>query len=91
MTSPADVPELPQGRVLKLHSGEWAHCHNLPNDAYCDLTVVKVFRSTVRIEDGHTWVWVSGHAMECSWVSSTCTIPCINLMVRLDVLQRHAG
>jgi len=87
---PPQIPDLRYGTLLNLKSGEWSHCHKLPDSAYCDLKLVKVHPGITREEDGHTWVWVAGHGIECSWDSSDCVRPCIELMVRLDALQRHA-
>ncbi|MFY1689966.1 hypothetical protein [Plantactinospora sp. WMMB782] len=87
-----EIPELPAGTLLRLRSGDWYHIHDLPCTAYCDMTVAKVHAGVTREDLGHLWLWVTGHDHPtCSWESVEPHPPCIELMVRLDVLRRVAG
>jgi hypothetical protein len=88
---PPEIPDLPAGTLLRLRAGDWHHIHDLPCNAYCDMTVTRVHAGVTREDGGHLWVWVTGHDHPtCSWASVEPHAPCVELMVRLVVLQRHA-
>jgi hypothetical protein len=89
---PQQIPDLPVDTVLHLRAGEWSHLHDVPPDAYVDIRLVKIDKGITRHEDGYVWVWCRGHdPMTCHWESVEPHKPCIEMMVRLDVLVRHAG
>jgi len=86
MTAPPDVPD---GTELHLRPGEWADIYGPPGTTYLDVTVARL-GERIRVEDGVAWVCVVGHAIECRWASAELHTPCVELLVRLDVLAPPA-
>lgn len=80
------LPEVPVGTVLRLSPGEWyAKPGQLPVFARADITVTRVHPKV----DDLGAVWVTGHAIECAWESSECTVPCMELLVRVSAIVRQ--
>lgn len=87
MVSP-DLPDIPPGTVLTLRSEDWYH----PDEA----TVDQPREVVVVVEKVHTdgatatavSVWVTGHAVSCTWSSCEAHPPCIELRVRVAAIRR---
>ncbi|MGW4464042.1 hypothetical protein [Micromonospora sp. NPDC004704] len=89
MTTPAGLPEVPVGTVLRLGAGEWPHCRDLPPSAPVDVVVARVHLDRLHVRSDE--VWVTGHAPECAWESSDCTTPCIELLVHVAAIVRQVA
>ncbi|GAB3151566.1 hypothetical protein GCM10027290_41070 [Micromonospora sonneratiae] len=83
-----DLPYVPPGTVLTLNSADWYHPDEATRDDPHDVVVVveKVH------SDGATAtavsVWVTGHAISCTWPTSESHPPCIELRVRVEAIRR---
>lgn len=86
---PASIPDVPEGTVLQLTGHDWSHCASYPPGAYVDITVSRVHRGCFREQNGVLWVWVVGHRHpSCRWPHVEQHVPCLQLMVRVDMLTR---
>lgn len=89
---PASIPDVPPGTILRMTGRDWSHCAAYPPGTYVDMTVTRVDRTCVREQNGVLWVWVVGHRYPtCTRAYVERHVPCLQLMVRVGVLQHHAG
>lgn len=80
------LPGIPPGTVLQLAPGEWCdEATRLPVWRRTDILVEHVQRDTA--DDRN--VWVTGHAIECGYDTSDCTVPCMTLLVRVAAILRQ--
>lgn len=91
MSDGPEIPELPEGTLLTLRAGEAMDFHGLDSD-YRDVKLVRVFPAVTLRRHGHVWVAVAAHEHPtCTWDATEPHRPCVELVVRADVLRRHAG
>ncbi|MEO3744775.1 hypothetical protein [Plantactinospora sp. B5E13] len=88
LVSPS-IPDLPDGTLLRLAPGEWSHCRTVPDGSPLNVTVCRVHRNVTRQDGADLWVWIVGHEHpSCTWPHVESHPPCLQLMVRVDVLAR---
>ena len=84
-----EIPDVPDGTVLRMTSREWSHSAAYPPGAYVDMTVSRVHRKCIRVQRGVLWVWVVGHRHpDCTWPHVEHHVPCLQMLVRVDTLRR---
>lgn len=81
------LPEVPAGTVLRLAPGEW--CTEQDRAPVWSRTDVRVGHIQPDTTEGATTAWVTGHAIECEYPSSTCTTPCMTLRVQVAAIRRQ--
>lgn len=87
---PPRIPDVPADTVMTLEAGEWSDYSGAPVGGRVHLRLIKIYASITREQWGHLWVWVAGHdSLSCHWSSVEPHGPCMELMVRVDVLGRH--
>ncbi|MEU8158059.1 hypothetical protein AB0B94_30770 [Micromonospora sp. NPDC048986] len=79
----SELPILPPGTVLRLAPGEWCGEDRVPVWDRAYICVERVHA------DSPEQAWVTGHAIECAYKSSDCTIPCMVLLVRVAAILRQ--
>lgn len=80
-----DLPVIPPGTVLRLGPGEWCGEDRVPVWRRTDIRVVRVQADSPR------QAWVTGHAIECAYESSDCTVPCMTLLVQARAILRQTN
>ncbi|MGI5213512.1 hypothetical protein [Plantactinospora sp. CA-290183] len=89
ITPGTDIPEVPEGTVLRLWPHEWTHCATVRDGAYLEMTVTRVHRNVTREVGDRRWVWVAGHRHPaCRREPVEPHPPCLQLMAPTDVLDR---
>ncbi|MGI5212885.1 hypothetical protein [Plantactinospora sp. CA-290183] len=87
VTPTVGIPDVPPGTLLRMRPGEWSHCARVPVGTYLEMTVCRIHRNVIRQDEAGRWVWVVGHEHpSCTWAHVEPHPPCLQLMVRLDVL-----
>jgi hypothetical protein len=84
-----EIPDVPEGLLLRLMPGEWTHMAGIHPADQVTMRVAGVHPDRPRADIG--MVWVTGHGIECSWPSSTCSRPCFELLVSVSALWRAVG
>lgn len=84
-----EIPNVPEGTVLRLTGDDWSHCAARPPGAYIDMTVSRVHRACTREIGGEWWVWIVGHHHPaCTGAYVERHPPCLQLMVRVEALAK---
>lgn len=87
--NPPPIPNVPPDTTLNLRPDEWSHCAAIQPGAYLDMTVSRVHSNVSRDEGDGLSVWVVGHRHpECTWDHVEPHVPCLQLLVRVDALDR---
>ncbi|MEO3821525.1 hypothetical protein [Plantactinospora sp. B24E8] len=92
VTPAVEMPDVPEGALLRLGPGDWSHGATLPVGTYLNLSLTRIHRNVTRQDEQGLWVWVVGHEHPaCTWPHVEAHPPCLQLMVRFDVLTEAAN
>ncbi|MGI5214363.1 hypothetical protein [Plantactinospora sp. CA-290183] len=87
VTPTVEIPDVPAETLLQLQPEQWSHCATVPVGTYLEVTVARVHRNVTRQDGAGLWVWIVGHEHPgCTWEHVEPHPPCLQLMVRVDVL-----
>lgn len=78
-----NVPDVPEGTLLRLDGDDWSYGHGLIPDARVDIVVVRIRDDLAHLHDDA--LWVQGHAPECGYHPDPHP-PCLELLVKVDRL-----